>query len=540
MRVDVPHLASEHAAPPRSDLAQMLVPPAMLVASVAMGIAGYLHLGVSAEVATAVGVSLFCLMLMCHVLLRVADEAERAAEEAAERGVEQVASPMPHAPEPGEGLVAAMAAPARELLSPGATVPAAVTPEPAVEPMTKPAAWSFRPVDLDQPRLQATEGPDAVRELPELGALRPNDARHELVIEEAYAGAPSPAGREADRVDAILKRLARQIQSGSAAVQAQGAAAERSAGQGMAGDASSASGPAATLGAPQPGFEELAAANPDSALSSAVDALRSTVEAMRGTGEPAAHDVSPAELRVAAIAEAIQAERADVFLAPILGLADDTARHFEVFVQLRVEQPSEARGVAAGAGLLPLLDALNVRHAAGFALMLERRGRDGVVFSRVGGGSLQNDQFVSDVSGRHAQGIADRMVLTFDQHELRGLGPAQITALGDLGRLGFRFAMQGVADLDMDFEALQALGFEFAKLDAAVFAAGLTCGGEHVPATDICRNFEEIGLEVIVSGIGDAATRELMMSCGVAYGQGTLFGDPRPVPVAGATGTMAA
>ena len=53
-------------------------------------------------------------------------------------------------------------------------------------------------------------------------------------------------------------------------------------------------------------------------------------------------------------------------------------------VQLRAVAEASCRRprtCAGGAGLLPLLDALNVRHAAGFALKLERRGREGAVFS---------------------------------------------------------------------------------------------------------------------------------------------------------------
>ena len=70
--------------------------------------------------------------------------------------------------------------------------------------------------------------------------------------------------------------------------------------------------------------------------------------------------------------------------------------------------------------------------------------------------------------------------------------------------LGFRFALQSIAHLDMDLEALADTGFEFVKLDAAVFLGGLECNGERIPSSDICRHFEDLGLTVIVSGIADA------------------------------------
>lgn len=565
MSIEAPFLDKKVAAAPRRDMQHVLVPPAMLVAAVAMALASHLHLGFSIEVALAIGISLFCVMLMSHVLLRAAHDADRAEEEAFERRVEKVSSPMPPEPQPVpeaagpllhpttsfEALVApsAMHAEQAPLPSPEPTAAAAVMPPPvaAAAPsaapelspfaavLAKPETWAFRPGDFKHPFELPAEQPKAETALPELGQLRPTFAEHG----DATASEQPAKSREADRIDAILKRLASQIHAN---------AAERRSTEPPSSSAAAQPAEAPAAVAPEP-IEKLAAEDPDSALSSAVDALRSTVEAMRGAAQAGPSTsaepktpASPVEVRIAAVAEALAAERADVFLSPILGLGDEQARHFEVSVQLRSEDGEvlPARDVATSSGLLPLLDALNVRHAAGFALKLERRGRDGSVFSRVGGVSLEDDHFVQNVAGRHAQGIADRMVLSFAQDEMRGLGPAQLAALGDLGRLGFRFALQGVSDLDMDFEALNALGFEFVKLDAAVFQEGLACNGAHVPAADICSHFEDLGLAVIVSGIADGATRDRMLGCGVVFGQGALFGKPMPVPVSVETGTMAA
>jgi EAL domain-containing protein (putative c-di-GMP-specific phosphodiesterase class I) len=78
------------------------------------------------------------------------------------------------------------------------------------------------------------------------------------------------------------------------------------------------------------------------------------------------------------------------------------------------------------------------------------------------------------------------------------------------------------------------------KLDAEVFLQGLQCGGAEVPASDICRFFDELGLEVIVSGIDSDVLRQRIEGCGVAYGQGLMFGAPRPIPVLAQPGGIAA
>ena len=57
----------------RSDsarLADLLVPPAMLLISIAAGVAAFVHLGLALEFAVAVGLTMFCALLAYHILLR--------------------------------------------------------------------------------------------------------------------------------------------------------------------------------------------------------------------------------------------------------------------------------------------------------------------------------------------------------------------------------------------------------------------------------------------------------------------------------------
>ncbi|HXF53634.1 MAG TPA: EAL domain-containing protein [Hyphomicrobiaceae bacterium] len=283
------------------------------------------------------------------------------------------------------------------------------------------------------------------------------------------------------------------------------------------------------------------------ALADAVESLRSAAAVMRerhGTAPAAAEAsttraASPAQERLAVVVEALAGERVDVYLEPILGLADERARHFEVTVRLRqptgetIESEEIAR-IGRGAELLPLLDALRVRHSAGLALRLERRGRDGKVFTNIASQSLDSRQFIAGIAERRGQAdfVSDRLVLSFEQTEVRGLAPAQWSALAGLREQGFRFALQGLTDLDMDFAALKENGFEFVKLDARVFLQGLPLGQGAVPASDLCRYLAGAGLAVIVGRISSEAERTRIQGYGVAFGQGDLFGPPRPVNLA--------
>jgi cyclic-di-GMP phosphodiesterase TipF (flagellum assembly factor) len=345
------------------------------------------------------------------------------------------------------------------------------------------------------------------------------------------ARADEAAEDESAAIDRILKRLAAQIQSGT-----EQAARSGRADRGL----SSAAGE---------GVQAVALANAVESLKSAATVMRHSDGAMPAQAAtarpPNAAPAPPARERLAAVADALARERVDVYLEPILGLADERARHFEVTVRLKQANgdefdPEDVGQVGRGAGLLPLLDALRVRHSAGLALRLERRGRDGKVFSNITSESLDSRQFLAGVAEGRGQGefVTDRLVLAFEQSVARAFVPAQWSALAGLRDQGFRFSLQGLTDLDMDFGALKTSGFEFVKLDARVFLQGLPFGQGVVPASDLCRHMAGLGLAVIVGRIDSEAERTRIQGFGVQFGQGGLFGAPRPVNL-GASGAMA-
>jgi cyclic-di-GMP phosphodiesterase TipF (flagellum assembly factor) len=111
-----------------------------------------------------------------------------------------------------------------------------------------------------------------------------------------------------------------------------------------------------------------------------------------------------------------------------------------------------------------------------------------------------------------------------------------------LSALGFRFAISGLTDLDMNFAAMAKAGFGFVKLDAAVMLEGLPHPGGHIPASDVCRFLADQGFGLIVEGIDSEETLARVYGFGALMGQGTLFGGRRPVKadVAGKPGRAAA
>lgn len=239
--------------------------------------------------------------------------------------------------------------------------------------------------------------------------------------------------------------------------------------------------------------------------------------------------------QLARIAEAVAAERMEVLLEPIHALAEGRARHFEVSMRLLTAdgaalEQGEFTRAARGSGLMPHIDAARMVRAARVARRLSQRGRQGSVLAAVAGESLTDDDFL--FSAVEEQGGATgtmSLVLAFTQGEVRAFTPGHVQALGALAAAGFRFALEEVTDLDMDFAGLEKMGFAFVELDAPVFLDGLPAASARVPASDICRHLADFGLTLIVGHIEDDWLLARILGFGVLFGKGTLFGAPRLV-----------
>ena len=199
--------------------------------------------------------------------------------------------------------------------------------------------------------------------------------------------------------------------------------------------------------------------------------------------------------------------------------------------------PAEFMEAARRDGLLAHLDALKLPRVARVARKVQERGRASVVLSTFAGESLADDGFRAAAADAAADTGSDRLVLSFAQSDVRGFGPIHWQALTMLADWGLRFALEEVLDLDMDFEVLRARGFDFIKLDAQVFLEGMPSAGGLVPSADLCRYLSELGLILIVGRIDDERALARILGYGVAFGQGALFGGPKPVraDVVGAT-----
>lgn len=290
------------------------------------------------------------------------------------------------------------------------------------------------------------------------------------------------------------------------------------------------------------------AASTDAALSDSVAALRAAATTMRETPEPPAPTAhrtpaTPPPLppasrygELARVTEAVAADRIDVYLDPILGLSDRKARLFEVSVRVLssdgdVLDPAAIREIASGTGLLARIDAAKLACSARVAGRLKARGTNASLYSNLASESLADEVFLDTFEDAIATetDLPKRLVLSFTQADVRAFNDVHWETVATMAEIGLRFALEDVADLDMDFEKLKSSGFEFVKLDAPMFLEGLPAADGAIPAADLCRHLSGLGLSLIVGAIEDEMSLAKVLGFGVLFGQGTIFGGPRAV-----------
>ncbi|MEA2877972.1 MAG: cyclic-di-GMP phosphodiesterase, flagellum assembly factor TipF [Hyphomicrobiales bacterium] len=258
-------------------------------------------------------------------------------------------------------------------------------------------------------------------------------------------------------------------------------------------------------------------------------------------GEPATRatsghfkGVEQAEI-VAEIARAIEANRVDLFLQPIVTLPQRKVRYYEALTRLRADDgalltPDDFLSYAENSGLMPAIDNLLVFRSVQVVRRLSTKNREVGLFCNISASTLANAmvfQEITDFLAAHRV-LAPHLVFEFSQFAVRAMEPIEQKCLAALAELGFRFSMDHVADLRVEPRELVERGFRFIKVPAALLLSRTAAAGDIHPA-DLSDLLGRFGIDLIAERIEGESTVVDLLDYDVRFGQGYLFSPPRPV-----------
>ena len=98
-----------------------------------------------------------------------------------------------------------------------------------------------------------------------------------------------------------------------------------------------------------------------------------------------------------------------------------------------------------------------------------------------------------------------------------------------LHELGFRLSLDQVTRLDCNFSGLRAQGFHFIKVKAKTIISGMKQANAPVAPEDFKELLARAGIDLIVERIEEEKTVVQLLEFNIGYGQGFLFGEPKPI-----------
>ncbi|MCS3728631.1 EAL domain-containing protein [Bradyrhizobium betae] len=247
---------------------------------------------------------------------------------------------------------------------------------------------------------------------------------------------------------------------------------------------------------------------------------------------------------LATLRNAIDENRIDIFLQPMVTLPQRKVRFYEAVTRVRdgrdqLIAAEEFISIAEASGLIGRIDNMVMLRCVQVLRRLMVRNKDVGVFCNVAASTLGNStSFAQCLDFLEAnRALAPSLVLEFKQSTFRNLGPAETENLAALAQRGFRFSIDHVTDLRIEPRELADRGVRFIKVPASLLLDPRQASTSDIHPSDLSDLLGRFGIDLIAERIeGERAVVDLL-DYDVRFGQGFLFAPPRPLRPEGASAT---
>jgi cyclic-di-GMP phosphodiesterase, flagellum assembly factor TipF len=239
---------------------------------------------------------------------------------------------------------------------------------------------------------------------------------------------------------------------------------------------------------------------------------------------------------VSVLRQAVEENRIDLYLQPIVTLPQRKVRYYEATTRLRLHEgdllaPAEFLGFAESGGVMPMIDNVLLLRSVQVVRRLVSKNREIGLFCHIAPDTLidsaQFPQFSEFMNANRA--LAAAIVFEFAQAAVRAMGPIEHESLAALAQLGYRFAMDEVSDLKIDPRELAGRGFRFVKVPADLLLARAAVTASDIHPADFSDLLGRFGIDLIAEHIDSEGVVVDLLDFDVRFAQGALFSPPRPV-----------
>jgi cyclic-di-GMP phosphodiesterase TipF (flagellum assembly factor) len=260
---------------------------------------------------------------------------------------------------------------------------------------------------------------------------------------------------------------------------------------------------------------------------------------------PAAEQPARSQAQIlTAVKNAVEENRIDIYLQPMVTLPQRKVRFYEAVTRLRDDRDQllaadDFISIAEAAGLIGRIDHMVMLKCVQVLRRLMVRNKDVGIFCNVAAATLGNPtSFAQCLDFLEAnRALASSFVLEFKQSTFRNLGPTESEHLAALAQRGFRFSIDHVTDLRVEPRELADRGVRYIKVPAALLLDPRANTASDIHPSDLSDLLGRFGIDLIAERIeGERAVVDLL-DFDVRFGQGFLFAPPRPLRPEGASAT---
>jgi cyclic-di-GMP phosphodiesterase TipF (flagellum assembly factor) len=241
---------------------------------------------------------------------------------------------------------------------------------------------------------------------------------------------------------------------------------------------------------------------------------------------------------------ALDAGRVDLYLQAVVSLPQRRTQYYESFSRLRdatgrVLMPAEFLSVAEPGGLVAAIDNLLLFRCVQIVRRLASQDRKIGIFCNISLASLGDEDFFPqfmEFLGANRD-LAGSLIFELGQSAFDARGSLEARNMAKLADLGFRFSLDKVSDLDLDFQDLARADVGFVKIGAPFLLNELE---EHdnrlslksrpdIEARDYAALARRHDVELIAEKVESERQVVNILELDIGFGQGHLFGEPRPI-----------
>ena len=259
---------------------------------------------------------------------------------------------------------------------------------------------------------------------------------------------------------------------------------------------------------------------------------------------PGRRDDPQAITLLATVREALSDNRVDLYLQPVVSLPQRRTVFYESFSRLRDEtgqilMPAQYLSVAEPEGLMTAIDNLLLFRCVQIVRRLARQDRKVAIFCNISLASLGDEDFFPQFLEflTENKDMAGGLIFELGQSAFEQRGSTEARHMAKLADIGFRFSLDKVSDLDIDWRELERADVKFVKIGAEVLQDellnpdGRSRQGalRDLHASDFAALARRFGAEIIAEKVETERQAIDVLELDIGFGQGHLFGEPRAI-----------